>query len=112
LRGNLCKHQVAILFTCIDFIKKYIIQYYGTWYGFDHGGFIAMFVDYTYLHIYDNESNDEMVNEDHCEEQWIVDMCGLLTLDNTSPNVGKKKDHNQPSSSSNPTERCLFKWVT
>jgi hypothetical protein len=103
----LCKHQVAILFTCTDFIKKYIIQYYGTWYGFDHGGFVAMFVDYTYLHIYDNESNDETVDEYHFEEQWIVDMCGLLTLDDTSPNVGKKKDHNQPSSSSSPTKKTF-----
>jgi hypothetical protein len=41
LRGNLCKHQVVILFTCTDLIKKYIIQYCGTWYGSDHGGFAA-----------------------------------------------------------------------
>jgi hypothetical protein len=66
-----------------------------------------MFVDYTYLHIYDNESDDEMVDEDHFEKQWIVDMCGLLTLDDTSPNVGKKKDHNQHSSSSSPTKKTF-----
>jgi hypothetical protein len=65
-----------------------------------------MFVDYTYLHIYDNEYDDEMVDEDHFEESWIVDMCGLLTLD-TSPNVGKKKDHNHPSSSSSPTKKMF-----
>ncbi len=47
LHGNLCKHQVIVLLTCIDFIKKYIIQYCGTWYGFDHGGFVAMFADPT-----------------------------------------------------------------
>jgi len=43
LHGNLCKHQVAIFFTFIDFIKKNIIQYYGTWYGSDYGGFATMF---------------------------------------------------------------------
>jgi hypothetical protein len=35
LRGNLCKRQIAILFTCIDLTKEIIIQYCGTWYGFD-----------------------------------------------------------------------------
>jgi hypothetical protein len=35
LCGNLCKHQVAILFTCIDLTKENIIQYCGTWYGFE-----------------------------------------------------------------------------
>jgi hypothetical protein len=59
LRGNLCKHQVAIFLTCTDLIRENIIQYRGTWYGFDHGGFATMFVDVTYLHIYDNESIDE-----------------------------------------------------
>ncbi len=40
LRGNLCKHQVAIFLTCTNLIKENIIQYCGTWYGFDRGGFV------------------------------------------------------------------------
>ncbi len=68
LCGNLCKHQVAMFLTCINLIKKYIIQYCQTWYGFDCGGFAAMFADPTYLHIYVNESNDEEANEDHSEK--------------------------------------------
>jgi len=68
LRGNLCKHQVAIFFTCIDLTKENIIQYCGTWYGSDCGGFAAMFADPTYLHIYDNESDDEEADEDHFEK--------------------------------------------
>ncbi len=107
LHGNLCKHQVAIFLTCIILIKKNIIQYCGTWYGFDREGFIAMFTDLTYLHIYDNESNDEKVDEDHFEKPWVVDMCNLMRLDDTSPNVEKKKDHNQPSSSSTSTKKTL-----
>jgi hypothetical protein len=64
LSGNLCKHQV-VLFTCTNLTKKYTIQYCGTWHGYDHGGFATMFVDPTYLHIYNNESDDEEANEDH-----------------------------------------------
>jgi hypothetical protein len=59
-----------------------------------------MFANPTYLHIYDNESDDEEANEDHSEKPWVVDMCKLMRPDDTSPNVKKEKDHNQPSSSS------------
>jgi hypothetical protein len=93
---NLCKHQVAILLTCTNFIKENIIQYYGTWYGSNHGGFVANLWMLPILHIYDNESDDEKVDEDHYEEHEVVDMCRLMTLDDTSPNVGKKK-RSQPT---------------
>jgi hypothetical protein len=53
-----------------------------------------MFADPTYLHIYDNESDDEEADEDHSEKPWVIDMCELMRLDDTSPNVEKKKDHN------------------
>jgi hypothetical protein len=58
-----------------------------------------MYANPTYLHIYDNEFDDEKTNEDHFKKPWVVDMCGLMTLDDTSPNM-EKKNHNQPSSSS------------
>jgi len=66
-----------------------------------------MFADPTYMHIYDNESNDEEADEDDYEEPWVVDMCKFMTPDDASPNVEKEKDHNQPSSSSAPTEKSL-----
>jgi hypothetical protein len=109
LRGNFCKHQVAIFLTCTDLTKKNIIQYCGTWYGFDRGGFVAMFANPTYLHIYDNEFDDEEADEDHFEKPWVVDMCELLRHDDTSPNVEKEKDHNQPSCSSTSTEKTLIR---
>ncbi len=71
LHGNLCKHQVVFLLMCINFTKENIIQYCGTWYGSNHGGFATMFVDPTYLHLYDNESNNEEPNEDDIEEPWV-----------------------------------------
>ncbi len=66
-----------------------------------------MFVNPTYLHIYDNESNDEDTNEVHFEKPWVVDMCEIMRLDDTSPNVEKKKDHNLPSSSSTSTKKTV-----
>jgi hypothetical protein len=39
-------------------------------------------------------------------------MCGLMTPNDTSPNVEKEKDHNQLSSSSTPMKKGLFEWVT
>jgi hypothetical protein len=84
LRGNLCNYQVAIFLTCTNLTKKIIIQYCGTWFGYDRGGFTAMFVDPTYLHIYDNESDDEEVDEDHSKKPWVVDICELMRQDATS----------------------------
>jgi hypothetical protein len=66
-----------------------------------------MFANTTYLHIYDTEFDDEEADENHYEEPWFVDMCRLMTPDDTSPNVKKKKDHNQPSSSSTPTQKTF-----
>ncbi len=63
-----------------------------------------MVANLTYLHLYDNESNDEEPNEDDIEEPWVVNMGGLLTLDGISPNVEGEKDHNQPSISNAPTK--------
>jgi hypothetical protein len=77
-----------------QFHQKNIIQYCGTWYGSNYGGFVAMFVDPTYLHLYDNKSNNEEPNENDIEEPWVVNMGGFLTLDGTSLNVEGQKDHN------------------
>jgi hypothetical protein len=96
LHGNLCKHQIVICLTCTDFTKGNIIQYCGTWYGSNCEGFATMFANPTYLHLNDNESNDEEPNENDIEEPWVVNMGGLLTLDGTSPTIEEEKDHNQP----------------
>jgi hypothetical protein len=72
LRKNLCKHRVAIFLTCTDFIKENIIQYCGTWYGYDRGGFATIFANLTYLHIYDNEFNDGKADEDHLKNHGLL----------------------------------------
>ncbi len=66
-----------------------------------------MFVDLTNLHIYDNEYDDEEADKNHYEKPWVVDMFELMKSDDTSPNVEKKKNHNQPSSSSTPRKKVL-----
>jgi len=68
-----------------------------------------MFADPTYLHIYDNEFDDEKADEDHSKEPWVVNMCEFMTLDDTSFNVEKNKDRNQPSSSSTPTKKTFIR---
>ncbi len=83
--------------------KKISFNICGTWYGSNCAGFVAMFVDLTYLYIYDDESDDDEVNEDCFEKPWVANMCKLMTPDDTSPNVEEEKDHNQPLSSSIPT---------
>ncbi len=112
LCGNLCKHQVVIFLTCTNLTKENIIQYCGTWYGFDHGSFAAMFANPTYLHIYDNEFNDEEVDKNHFEKPWVVDMCKFMRLNDTSPNVEKKKITPNLQVHPPPQKKCLFKWVT
>jgi hypothetical protein len=92
---------------CIDLTKDNIIQYCETWYGSNHGGFAIIFMNLTYLHLCDNEFDDEELYEDDIEKPWVFNMGGLLTLDDTSPNVEGNKDHNQPSISNAPTERAL-----
>ncbi len=102
LHGNLCKHQVVVLHTCTNLTKKISFNIVG------HCMDLIVEVLLPCLQtlpicIYDNEYDDEEVDEDHYEEPWVIDMCGFMTSDDTSPNVEKKKDHNQPSSSSTPT---------
>jgi hypothetical protein len=79
LHGNLCKHQVAKLPTCINFTLEMIIHYFERWYGINCGGFEAMFMDPTYLHFYDNEFNDEEPKANRIEDPWVVNVGGLMT---------------------------------
>ncbi len=79
LRGNLCKHQVAKLLTYINLTIEMIIHFCERWYGSNCGGFETMFYGPTYLHLYDNESNDEEPKANHIEDSWVVDVGELMT---------------------------------
>jgi hypothetical protein len=54
-----------------------------------------MFTNPTYLHIYENEFDDEKANENHFEKPWVVDMCEFMKPDDTPPNV--EKERSQPT---------------
>ncbi len=60
--------QIVIILACIDFTKENITQYCGTCYGSNCEGLVVMFANLTYLHLYNNESNDEEPNEDDIEK--------------------------------------------
>jgi hypothetical protein len=45
LQGNICKHEIVVIFTCINIFGKDIIKYCGTWYGSHLRGLDHMFVD-------------------------------------------------------------------
>ncbi len=70
-----------------------------------------MFIDPTYLHIYDNEFNDEKADENHFEEPWVVDMCGLMTLDDASPNVENGRIITNLQVHPLPWKKPLLDWV-
>jgi hypothetical protein len=112
LHGNLCKHQVAIFLTCTDLTKENIIQYCGTWYGFNREGFVAIFIDLTYLHIYANESDDDEASEDHFEKPWVVDMCEFMKPNDTSPIWKNRKIRTNLQIHPPPQKKHLLEWVT
>ncbi len=62
LWGNMCKHQIMVIFTCIDISQEDIIHYYGTWYRSHHGRLGHMFADPWHI-LDDMESNDDDEDE-------------------------------------------------
>jgi hypothetical protein len=76
LQGNLCKHQIVIIFTATNVTQEYVIDYYGTWYKSNRGGLMAMFADCK--HILDglDFKDDGEVNGD--ERVINIDLIGTM----------------------------------
>jgi hypothetical protein len=54
-----------------------------------------MFENPTYLHIYDNEFDDEEINQNHSEKPWVVDMCKLMRFGSVlQQTYFKREEHN------------------
>jgi hypothetical protein len=70
-----------------------------------------MFVDLTYLHIYDNEFDDEKANEDLSKKPWVIDMCGFMTLNDTSPICKKRRITTNLQVHPPPPKKRLLDWV-
>jgi len=98
LRSNFCKHQIVVLLMCTDLTTKNIIEYCNTYYGTHHGGLKCMFVDLAYLQLDDRASNDEDYNQDLVDVVGVVDIGGLMAMDEDSclDNVNVPKGSSAP----------------
>jgi hypothetical protein len=70
----LCKHQVIVLLPSTNLIKENIIEYCGTWFGFNRGGFKAMLIDLRYLQLDDGASYDEDNEDVQVKKSKIIDI--------------------------------------
>ena len=62
IRGNCCKHQLAILKVSTEFSWSIILEYLGTYYGSLCGGLEALMQHRTILDPFEDPSND--INDD------------------------------------------------
>jgi hypothetical protein len=70
----LCKHQVIVLLPSTNLLKENIIEYCGTWLGFNCGGFKAMFINPRYLQLDDGASDDEDNEYVQVKKSKIIDI--------------------------------------
>ncbi len=71
LRGNMCKHQIVVILTCIDIFQEDIIQHCGTWYGSHRGRLGHMFANPQHI------PNDIGSNDDDEDEHREGDDHGI-----------------------------------
>jgi len=83
---------------CTNLTAKNIIEYCNTYYGTHHGGLKCMFVDLAYLQLDDRASNDEDYNQDLVDVVGVVDIGGLMAMDEDSclDNVNVPKGSSAP----------------
>jgi len=81
LRGNMCKHQIVVIFTCTD------IHYCGTCYGSHRGGLGHMFVDPPYVPD-DMESNDDDEDEHFEGDDGIMEFDVLMNMEQNDLPMG------------------------
>ncbi len=109
LRGNMCKHQIVVILTCIDIFQEDIIYYCGTWYRSHHGGLGHMFVDP--WHIPDDmESNDDDKDEHLEGDDGIMEFDGLMNMEQNDLPMDAIVGSNDIINSSTPMEGLLHNW--
>jgi hypothetical protein len=101
LRGNMCKHQIVVIFTCRDISQKDIIHYYATWYGSHRGGLGHMFVDPRHISN-DMESNDDDEDEHLEGGDGIMKFDGLMNMEQNDLPMGAIVGFNDTTNSSTP----------
>jgi len=111
LRGNMCKHQIMVILTCIDISQKHIIHYCGTWYGSHYGGLGHMFADPRDIPD-DMESNDDDEDEHLEDDDGIMEFDGLMNMEQNDLLMGAIVGSNDTINSSTLMERVLAQLVT
>jgi hypothetical protein len=87
LQGNMCKHQIVVIITCLTLLKKDIICYFGTWYGSHHGRLGHMLVDPRHI-LDDMESNDDDEDEHFESDDGIMEFDGLKSMEQSDLPMG------------------------
>jgi len=111
LRGNMCKHQIAVILTCTDISQEDIIHYCGTWYGSHRGGLGHMFADPRHI-LNDMESNDDEEDEHLEGDDGIMEFDGLMNMEKNDLPMGAIVGSNDTINSLTPMERVLAQLVT
>ncbi len=83
---NLNGSKPTISQCIVDVNKDNVIKYCGTWYGTNHEGFQAMFMDPTYLQV-DYRTLDDEKNQEFKVKELGVDICGFMTMNVRTPPI-------------------------
>jgi hypothetical protein len=107
----MCKHQIAVIFTCTDVSQEDIVHYCGTWYGLHRGGLGHMFVDPKHIPE-DMESNDDDEDEHLEGVDGIMEFDGLMNMEQNDLPMGAIEGSDHIINSSTPMEKVFAQLVT
>ncbi len=110
LRGNMCKHQIAVILTCTEISQEDIIHYCETWYGSHCGGLGHMFADPQHIQD-DMESNDDDEDEHLEGDDGIMEFDGFMNMEQNDPPMGAIVGSNDTINSLTPMERAFAQLV-
>jgi hypothetical protein len=111
LRGNMCKHHIMVILTCLDIFQENIIHFCGTWYGSHRGGLGHMFVDPRHIPN-DMESNDDDEDEHLEGDDGIMEFDEFMNMEQSDYTMGAIVGFNDTINSSTPIERAFTQLVT
>jgi hypothetical protein len=78
--GNLCKHQLVIIFMVMDVTQEDVIEYCRTWYGSK----LATFVNPKHIPN-DSDFEDDGFADDH--DEGVIDIGGIGPTDDSLPPI-------------------------
>ncbi len=103
LRRNPYKHKIIIIFMVTDVTQEDVIDYCGTWFGSNHKGLVAMFVNPKYI-LNDLDSKD---NGEANHDKGVIDIGLIGTMEEVVLPTNKVKAFDELESSNVPLEGTL-----